>query len=101
MPARSLRDVLFDRTIAVPFPPESPASGIHETGYHPCVWYRREFGADELRDAGLDESRRRILLHFGAVDQSATVWVNGQVVATHEGGQSPLDRKSTRLNSSH
>lgn len=90
VPARPLRDVSFDRTIAVPFPPESPASGIHETGYHPCVWYRRQFGADALRDAGLDEGRRRILLHFGAVDQSATVWVNGQVVATHEGGQSPF-----------
>lgn len=90
VPARPLREVSFDRTIVVPFPPESPASGIHETGFHPCVWYRREFGGDELRGAGLDGVRRRILLHFGAVDQSATVWVNGQVVATHEGGQSPF-----------
>src|SRR6478752_818568 len=28
------------RTITVPFPPESPDSGIHETGFHPIVWYR-------------------------------------------------------------
>ena len=45
-------DVRFDRTIIVPFPPESPASGIHETGFLPCVWYRRRFGASELAAAG-------------------------------------------------
>ncbi len=33
----------FTRTIIVPFPPESPASGIGETGFHPVVWYRRTF----------------------------------------------------------
>ena len=31
----------FDRTITVPFPPESPASGIGDNSYHPYVWYRR------------------------------------------------------------
>ena len=35
------RPDVFDRTIIVPFPPESQASGIGETGYHPVVWYRR------------------------------------------------------------
>ncbi|MGP3534988.1 glycoside hydrolase family 2 protein [Microbacterium sp. RD1] len=84
-----LGSVAFDRTIQVPFPPESPASGIHETGFLPCVWYRRHFGPEELREAGWDPTRRT-LVHFGAVDQSATVWVNGQLVATHEGGQSPF-----------
>src|SRR4051794_12129506 len=32
---------VFDREILVPFPPESPASGVQERGYHPVVWYRR------------------------------------------------------------
>ncbi|HYY11011.1 MAG TPA: beta-galactosidase, partial [Kineosporiaceae bacterium] len=71
----------FDRTIQVPYPPESPASGIGDTGYHKVVWYRRECE----RPAG-----ERLLLHFGAVDFAATVWVNGRVVARHEGGHTPF-----------
>lgn len=83
-------DVVFDETILVPFPPESPASGIHETGFLPCVWYRRTFGRDELLAAGWDEHASRTLLHFGAVDHSAAVWVNGTMVASHHGGQTPF-----------
>src|SRR5207247_976795 len=37
-----------------------------------------------------DWSRRRILLHFGAVDYRATVWVNGRFVGEHEGGHTPF-----------
>jgi beta-galactosidase/beta-glucuronidase len=73
----------FDRTIIVPFPPESTASGIADRGYHPVVWYRRTFRADQAPD-------HRLLLHFGAVDYRAQVWVNGQLVATHEGGHTPF-----------
>src|SRR5882757_9303896 len=58
----------FDREITVPFPPESRASGVHDPAPHPIVWYRREFTAP----AG-----DRVILHFGAVDYRATVWVNG------------------------
>ena len=32
---------VFDRSITVPFPPESKASGIGEAGFHPILWYRR------------------------------------------------------------
>ena len=35
------RDDVFDRVIEVPFPPESPASGIGNRDFHPVVWYRR------------------------------------------------------------
>lgn len=83
-------DVVFDRRIVVPFPPESPASGIAETGFMPCVWYRRSFGRAELDEAGLGEDRPRVVLHFGAVDQAAEVWLNGRLVATHSGGQTPF-----------
>src|SRR3954466_13518446 len=52
----------FGRKITVPYPPEAELSGVGDTGFHPVVWYRREFTvADELRGAGLR-------LHFGAVD---------------------------------
>jgi len=86
----SIATMEFDRTINVPFPPESPASGINDTSFTPCVWYRRTFGADELAAAGYGGKRDRVLLHFGAVDHSASVWVNDQLVAQHEGGQSPF-----------
>ncbi len=82
------RTDVFDREIQVPFPPESPASGIGDPSFHPVVWYRRTFSTDDGRgDAG---GPARLLLHFGAVDYRASVWVNGQLVAAHEGGHTPF-----------
>jgi beta-galactosidase/beta-glucuronidase len=79
----------FTREIVVPFPPESDASGIADRGCHGVVWYRREVSAAEL---GLpsDSPGSRVLLHFGAVDYRADVWVDGQHVAHHVGGQAPF-----------
>ena len=77
----------FDRTILLPFSPESPASGIGETGFHPIVWYRLDVGADDLRAAGVSSQGERVLLHFGAVDHVTDVWVDGTHVGRHEGGQ--------------
>ena len=77
----------FDRTITVPFPPESEMSGIGDTGFHPVLWYRRTFSAPA--------SGGRLLLHFGAVDYRASVWVNGDLVATHEGGHTPFSADIT------
>jgi beta-galactosidase/beta-glucuronidase len=78
----------FSDRIEVPFPPESPASGIGRREFHPVVWYRRTVARDALVPAGSEG--RRVLLHFGAVDHGARVWVDGQLVATHEGGQTPF-----------
>jgi hypothetical protein len=88
--ARDPRDVAFDRRIIVPFPPESPASGIGDTGYHPVVWYRRTFGAAELAASGSSDDNPTVLLHFGAVDWAAEVWLNGVFLGRHEGGQTPF-----------
>jgi beta-galactosidase/beta-glucuronidase len=77
----------FTRGITVPFAPESPASSVGETGFHPVVWYRREFGSAELESAGLGRQGDHVVLHFGAVDHSADVWVDGTHVTHHEGGQ--------------
>jgi beta-galactosidase/beta-glucuronidase len=78
----------FDRTITVPFPPESEMSGIGDTGFHPILWYRRSFEAPDLTGG-------RLLLHFGAVDYRAQVWVNGDLVVTHEGGHTPFSADIT------
>jgi beta-galactosidase/beta-glucuronidase len=79
----------FDRQIQLPFPPESEASGIGLTFYHPCVWYRIPLSAADLAATGFTAGRR-LLLHFGAVDYQAMVWVDGHLVGTHEGGQTPF-----------
>jgi len=76
----------FDREIRVPFPPESPASGIHDTGFHPVVWYRRTLTGQELGA----EPGRLSLVHFGAVDHAARVWCDGVLVGEHVGGQTPF-----------
>lgn len=76
-------------SILVPFPPESPASGIGETGFHPIVWYRRTLTDADLAAAG-HGSEKRAIVRFGAVDYRATVWVDGQMVGSHEGGHTPF-----------
>ena len=73
--------------IAVPFPPESQASGVGDRGFHSVCWYQREFSIEP--DGG------RVLLHFGAVDYAAKVWVNGRLVASHEGGHTPFQADIT------
>ncbi len=69
-------------TIEVPFPPEAKASGIGDRNFHSVCWYQRDFRL--LPDAG------RTILHFGAVDYRAQVWINGREVALHEGGHTPF-----------
>jgi len=68
------------QTIQVPFCPESQLSGIHHEDFMPVVWYRREV---EIPPAWAGQ---KVLLHFGAVDHDATVWVDGEEVYRHRGG---------------
>ncbi len=82
------RDEVFDRVIRVPFPPESPASGINDTSFHPVLWYRRTFTVH--RTPG-----HRVMLHLGAVDYRSQVWVNGRLVTAHEGGHTPFSADIT------
>jgi len=74
----------FDRIIQVPYPPESKLSGIGDISQHPVVWYRRTF---RTADVAMGP---RLLLHFGAVDYEAHVWLNGKLVAVHQGGHTPF-----------
>lgn len=76
-------------TITVPYPPESPASGIGEALGHRVMWYRRRVTAAELAAAGHDTGRR-LLLHFGAVDYRCEVWIDGRLATRHEGGHTPF-----------
>ena len=75
-------DDRFDKTILVPFCPESKLSGIENRGFMESVWYRRTVTLTQEQLAG------RILLHFGAVDYACTAFLNGQACGTHRGGYS-------------
>ncbi len=70
----------IDRTILVPFAPETPASGLGLKGYLGECWYRRTFSAPAAPKG------HRTHLHFEAADYNTRVWVNGQFVGAHEGG---------------
>ncbi len=75
--------------IVVPFPPESAASGVGDTGPHRVMWYSREITDADLDAAGHADGRR-LILHFGAVDYRCEVWVGGRSVGRHEGGHTPF-----------
>jgi beta-galactosidase/beta-glucuronidase len=79
----------FAREIVVPFPPESAASGVADTGHHRVSWYARDFGTAELEAAGHGDGAR-LMLRFGAVDYRSSVWVDGTFVGAHEGGHTPF-----------
>ena len=81
----------FGRAITVPYCFESPASGIGDRAFHQWVWYRRTLTVPPAWKG------RRVLLHFGAVDYHATVWVNGKVAGEHEGGNTPFSFDVTPL----
>jgi beta-galactosidase/beta-glucuronidase len=70
----------FPLEITVPFVPESAASGIGDPAFHPVVWYRRRIDVP-------GGSGQRTILHFGAVDHDASVWIDGALVTSHSGGQ--------------
>ncbi len=88
---RGLTDAELGTEITVPFAPESELSGIGNTDFLHAVWYRRTV------DVPAAWSGQRLLLHFGAVDYDATVWVNGTEVTRHRGGFSSFTADITHV----
>ncbi|MGN7722903.1 glycoside hydrolase family 2 protein [Chitinophaga sp. 22620] len=71
--------------ILVPFAIESSLSGVGKTvGKDQLLWYRQSF------ELPADAKGRKTLLHFGAVDWQADVYVNGQLAGSHRGGFDPF-----------
>lgn len=76
----------WDGEILVPFAAESSLSGVgRRVGAEQELWYERTFTIPAKW------SGRRVLLHFGAVDWRADVWVNGVSLGRHEGGYTPFE----------
>ncbi|MDE3151718.1 MAG: hypothetical protein KGL93_05675 [Gemmatimonadota bacterium] len=75
----------WDGEIVVPFAVQSQLSGVERpVTDSQRLWYHRTFTPSALPRGG------RLLLHFGAVDWDATVWVNGTRVGEHRGGYDPF-----------
>ncbi|UPM55060.1 glycoside hydrolase family 2 protein [Gottfriedia acidiceleris] len=75
----------FDKEIEVPFAYQSKLSGINDSTFHDVVWYKREFEIPE------NWNGKNVILHFGAVDYRAWVYVNEQFVGFHEGGNTAFE----------
>ena len=75
----------YDGEILVPFAVESSLSGVQKrVGKDNELWYQREFTVPSKW------KNSKVLLHFGAVDWRADVWVNDVKVGGHQGGYTPF-----------
>src|SRR5690606_4733574 len=75
----------YDGEILVPFAIESSLSGVQKrVGSENELWYEREFTVPSKW------KNNKILLHFGAVDWKADVWINDVKVGQHTGGYTPF-----------
>ena len=77
--------------IEVPFCFQSKLSGIEDTTCHDYVWYKRNFTIPK------EWLGKKIILHFGAVDYQAFVYVNGKFVGEHVGGHTPFSLDITNF----
>ncbi len=80
----------LDGNILVPFSPECELSGVMRSlSPTQTLWYQRTLKISSNFNVG------RVLLHFGAVDQQATVYLNGTEVCSHVGGYTPFSADIT------
>ena len=74
-----------DGKILVPYCIESSLSGVGRTvGTDENLWYQRRFSVPKSWKG------QRVLLHFGAVDWRADIWINGVKAGSHTGGYTPF-----------
>lgn len=81
----------FDGSITVPFAPQSELSGVGFKDFIPEMWYHRTISVPD------GWAGKRIILHFGAVDYIASIYIDGKIAGRHWGGSSSFDVDITRL----
>ncbi len=85
LPKGSFVPSAFEGQILVPFAIESSLSGVQKkVGENNELWYQRTFTIPAAW------KNKKILLHFGAVDWKADVWVNDIKAGSHMGGYTPF-----------
>ena len=78
-------------TITVPFCPESKLSGVNHTDFIKRMWYQRSLTIPT------DWENKKILLHFGAVDYTTEIYLDGRMVGFHYGGSTPFSIDLTQI----
>ncbi|MHA1791902.1 MAG: glycoside hydrolase family 2 protein [Promethearchaeota archaeon] len=92
LPARAKEMEKIDGKILVPFPIESALSGVKKPFYPwQRLWYRRSF------EVPGDWAGKKVILHFGGVDYSCEVHVNGKLVGMNSGGHVPFSFDITKM----
>ena len=81
----------FDGRITVPFCPESELSGVGHKDFITCMWYQRKV------DIPAAWARKKVLIHFGAVDFNCALYVDGQLAGRHWGGTVSFEIDVTRF----
>ena len=81
----------FEGSITVPFAPQSELSGVGFKDFIPEMWYHRTISVPD------GWAGKRIILHFGAVDYIASIYIDGKIAGRHWGGSSSFDVDITRL----
>ena len=78
--------IIYEGKIIVPFPIESRLSGVEDLSLNPgqILYYKKIIDLSKLENKG------KFLLHFGAVDQTATLYINNKYVGEHDGGYHPF-----------
>lgn len=85
LPAGQAEPGAYDGKILVPFAVESSLSGVRkEVGKDNELWYKRTFTVPSAW------KNRKLILHFGAVDWKADVFINDIKIGTHSGGYTPF-----------
>lgn len=76
-----LKKAPFSNEIIVPFCPESSLSGVGYKDFIPAIFYSKEITIPQ------EWQGKRIILHFGGVDNVAMVYIDGKFAGRHKGGQ--------------
>lgn len=89
-PKGEVEPATFDGKILVPFAVESSLSGVQQmVGQENELWYKRTFQVPAAWKG------KEILLHFGAVDWQADVFVDDVLIGSHVGGYTPFSLNVT------
>ena len=79
------KEGIFDKKIIVPYTYLCELSGIDDQDFHDVVWYKKNVSFKR------NYENSRFLLHFGAIDHVADIWIDSDHVCHHEGGNTPID----------
>jgi hypothetical protein len=83
----NMGNAAFDKTIVVPFPWGSKLSGLEDEA--DIGWYQRDINVDQSWKG------KRVFITVGASDWETTIWLDGTLLGSHQGGYVPFSFELT------